>query len=1117
MSARSSRIAAMTSIQEIGLGDLRVLPGRLRVLRDGEEIALEPRMMEVLVAMCERAGEVVSAEQLLIEVWRGTFYGDNPVQKTIAELRRRLGDSSRAPRYIETIRKRGYRLIAEVVFADGYRPGASVPGSWSGDRPYIGLQPFAAEHAPLFFGRSRVIAEVLGALRRQVDSGRSLVLISGSSGCGKTSLVEAGVLPLLTQAGGFQGRQALSVARLDLARRRGGDVASALADALCQWRLQQREVFVRGELPTDAATWDDQRCAIKARVEHAFARQCERQPRAAAHSFLMLVVDHLEAAVAGPAWCEHERRSLGAALSALCGCRRIAVLAITRSDFYPRLIDSLPELAELKSGYGQIDLLPPRPGEIAQIIRAPAALAGLHFDVDLDTGARLDDVLRDAAAGQPDALPLLAHALRALDEGRASGGLLSFQCYRDFGGLEGALAYRAEQCFRALPASAQSRLGAVLSALTVVSIDSAATTARRARRALFPDKPAEQLIDAFVDVRLFVAELSEGEPVFGVAHEALLRQWPRAAAWIADNRELLQARERLRESARRWSDDGRSPDRLLNPGRPLEEARRVLRRMSAQLQSSERAFVLASESARRRQRRRRLSSLAALTASLAAALFLGFQTYDARVENSHRRNQAQNLVGFMLEEQTDRLRPLGNLDLLDNLSQAALGYLQSLPEADLRAPELISRSQALRTLGEVQMGKAHFDEARRAFEAASRATQAAGRLAPSSVDVLAESGRTAYWLGYLDFRERRLDRAELHWAAYLRSSEAWLARAPGDREARLELSYALSNLGTLAQRRRQLDQAADLFTRSLTLKHALLAEQSEDQGRENQGLEYELIDSLSWLSATREAQGQLQHAAADYETQLRMLRALVEREPTADAWRRRLATSLLRSSSLALDRGHLRTAYAQAEESRALLLELTTQRPENQEWRRDLGHAQAQAGWISMHVGEALRARRELEAAHQTLLPLMRLRDALPEWRLLDAVVRLRRLQASAERVPPQLLDPIVLDLEALHRSLPDDTKIAAALAQALAWRGDLRQDHAAPDEARSDWLRGRALLSASGDASDRRLLDLRVRLYTRLGESEEVRGDLAQLEAMGYRHPDFLEFLPPTHQGASL
>lgn len=1102
----------MTSIQEIALGDLRVLPGRLRVLRDGEELVLEPRMMEVLVALCERAGEVVSAEQLLIEVWRGTFYGDNPVQKTIAELRRRLGDSSRAPRYIETIRRRGYRLIAEVVFADGYRPGASVPGSWSGDQPYIGLKSFAAEHAPLFFGRSRVIAEVLAALRMQSDSGRSLVLISGSSGCGKTSLVEAGVVPLLTQAGGFQGRQALSVARLDLARCRGGDLESALVDALGQWRLQQREVFVRGELPIDAAAWKAQRCAVKARIEDAFTRHREGQSRAAAQSFLLLVVDHLEAAVAGPAWSEEEQRSLGAALSALCGCPRVAVLAVTRSDFYPRLIDSLPELAELKAGHGQIDLLPPRPGEIAQIIRAPAALAGIHFDVDVDSGARLDDVLRDAAAGQPDALPLLAHALHALHESRLSGGLMSFECYRAFGGLEGALAHRAEHSFQTLPAAAQSRLGAVLAALTVVSIDSAATTARRARRECFPDKPANQLIDAFVDVRLFVAELSNGEPVFGVAHEALLRQWPRAARWIADNRELLQARERLRESARRWADDERSPDLLLNPGRPLDEARRVLRRVPAQLEPCERAFVLASESAHRRRRRRRWGSLAALSASLAAALLLGFQAYDARVENSHRRSQAQNLVGFMLEEQTDRLRPLGNLDLLDNLSQAALGYLQSLPEADLRAPELISRSQALRTLGEVQMGKARFDDARRAFEAAARATQAAERLAPSSVDVLAETGRTAYWLGYLDFRERRLDRAELHWAAYLRSSEAWLARAPGDREARLELSYALSNLGTLAQRHRQLDRAADLFTRSLTIKQALLIEQPNDHG-----LEYELIDSLSWLSATREAQGQLERAAADYEAQLRMLRGLVEREPTADAWRRRLATSLLRSSSLALDRGHLRTAYTQAEESRAVLLELTTQRPENQEWRRDLGHAQAQAGWISMHVGETARARRELEAAHQTLLPLMQLQDALPEWELLDAVVRLRSLQASAERVLPQAIDPIVADLEALHGRLPKDAKIAAALAQALAWRGDLRQDEGALDAARSDWLRGRALLSAAGDVSDRRLLDLRVRLYTRLGDREQVRADLAQLEAMGYRHPDFLEFLPPTHQGASL
>lgn len=78
---------------------------------------------------------------------------------------------------------------------------------------------------------------------------------------------------------------------------------------------------------------------------------------------------------------------------------------------------------------------------------------------------------------------------------------------------------------------------------------------------------ARALVDAFVQARLFVSELVAGEPGFAVAHEALLRQWPRASEWIHENRRL-QARKRLQLAAQRWASEGRRDDHLLNSGRP---------------------------------------------------------------------------------------------------------------------------------------------------------------------------------------------------------------------------------------------------------------------------------------------------------------------------------------------------------------------------------------------------------------------------------------------------------------------------------------------------------------------------------------------------------------------
>lgn len=96
------------------------------------------------------------------------------------------------------------------------------------------------------------------------------------------------------------------------------------------------------------------------------------------------------------------------------------------------------------------------------------------------------------------------------------------------GGLEGALARHAGHTFRALPGDAQAALGEVLALLSVIHPDSDAVTARRALWSALPaNSAARVLVEAFVHAHLFV-----GGPGVAVAHEALLRQWPRAAEWI---------------------------------------------------------------------------------------------------------------------------------------------------------------------------------------------------------------------------------------------------------------------------------------------------------------------------------------------------------------------------------------------------------------------------------------------------------------------------------------------------------------------------------------------------------------------------------------------------------
>ncbi|WHO92932.1 winged helix-turn-helix domain-containing protein [Xanthomonas campestris] len=1109
MSLRSERVTQLGSVPRFRLGPLLVEPERLTLIGDGENITLEPRMMEVLVALAERAGEVISAEQLLIDVWHGSFYGDNPVHKTIAQLRRKLGDDSRQPRFIETIRKRGYRLLPKVIFPEDYRGALPGMGAWGHGSPYVGLRAFDPDHAEVFFGRSHAIAQVLAAVRAQLQSQRALVLLSGASGCGKTSLLRAGVVPLLAQPGGLDGLQAVAVAYCSLAACRGGDVADTLTRALAEWAADGRAVFSAAQMAT-CTQWLTQPAALHAAIAEAMRHAAPARETVQTHRHLLLVIDHAEALVATPGITAQDRAACTALLQALCSSAHVAVLMATRSDFYPRLIEAVPELVELKRGDGHVDLLPPRDGEIGQIIRVPAAMAGLRFEEDHDSASRLDDVLRDATARQPDALPLLQHLLQALHERRSDDGLLTFAAYRALGGLEGALAHHAEQTFRALPAPAQAALGDVLAQVSVIHPDSAAVTARRAVWSALPDASgARALVDAFVQARLFVSELVAGEPGFAVAHEALLRQWPRASEWIHENRRLLQARKRLQLAAQRWASEGRRDDHLLNSGRPLSEAREAARRMPQDLDALDLAFLHACERAHRQRRGLYAAAAALLVVLASASLLLGWQARQAQQVAEQRRDEAQQLVGYMLGDLAEQLRTVGNLKLLDSVGTRALRYLEELPNASMQAGDLINHARALRTTGEVLMNQGKLDQAHAAFTRAAATAAQARTLAPDVLEAHAETGQAAYWLGAMAYRNKQFPLARRHWAQYLAASE-WLVRAePDDPRWQLELSYALNNLAMLATTQGNAPTAIGFFARDIALKRVLVARTPD-----NASLRYELIDSLSGLSLAQENQGLLAPAEQGYREQLAMLRVLVDKDPDAHAWRRRLAGSLIRTSNLALARGHLVQAQQDARESLRLLQPLAALQPDNVAWRRDLAHAYAQAGWVAALDGHAGDAAQQLARAQQTMAELLQQAQPLPEWQWLDAVIALRM---QAARAPPLAQDfaPIVARLETLHRAKPDEVVGISALAQALVWHGEQRAAAGDDAGARTAWQRALAVLGKdAGNSRDKNLLDPWIRAHVHLGQRTAVTQQLGWLYQAGYRHPGFVSLYAPLFKG---
>jgi DNA-binding winged helix-turn-helix (wHTH) protein len=691
-----------TDPPQFWIGDLVVVPERNIVIRGGGEIKLEPRMMQVLVMLAEHSGETLSPERLLIDVWGCTanddspVYGDSSVSRAISLMRKAIGDDSRKPRYIETVSKAGYRLIPPVSLPENYR---RMPAErWTQGSPYVGLSAFDSDHASVFCGRSRIIADLLKAMRTQIDNQRRFVLIVGASGCGKTSLLRAGAIPLLTKPGGFEGLHAISVVTCDLAGN-GRNPMIPLMEALAAWTVDNRPVFPPQTPEQLMLLLTETPAMIEGFVNEAFRRDPKRDLDKQPYAHLLLTVDHAETLVAKNDIDTNSRDKFADLLQALCTCPHVMVTMIARGDFYLKLIEALPVLAEYKAGDGHLDVMAPRYGEIGEIIRSPAWKADLSFETDPDTRTRLDDALRDAAISQPDALPLLQHTLQALYERRTEGGLLTFEAYNEMGGLEGAIAHRADQVFLQLPPDARDALDVVMKALVNVEIEGGMVSSRWTPSDMLPNS-ALVLANTFVSARLFVSDLNEGRPGFRVVHEALLRRWPIAADWILKNQRVLQARESLRLATKRWECNGRRKDFLISQPIALSEALEVGEKFTSSLSDIEKYFVKQSKTSLSAKKMLFQASATLLAALIFLSIALSIRAEFSKKDAELSRSQMQSYADYILEDLTTSLRSRGDLDLLIETNERILMHFKDKPEDHLTSEEKSTLALALSMKGE---------------------------------------------------------------------------------------------------------------------------------------------------------------------------------------------------------------------------------------------------------------------------------------------------------------------------------------------------------------------------------------------------------------------------------
>jgi len=586
------------------------------------------------------------------------FGGDDPVSVDIGEKDPVVFNGAGLRRLMTGIKRAGIGVTSFPWPPPGQPDRA----------PYRGWEPFEDIDAGVFFGRDAELVLAMDALRGMRQSGKTLFVVLGASGAGKSSFLRAGMVPRLQkddrsylvlnivrpEQKALTGDYGLAQSICDTRQQFGltdpplGDIKDACARrdvaSLRTWLTECRDAAT-GQLLDKTA--DDEPLVVVLPVDQAEELFTGDPPEAAGLASLI--------------------HDLALGVDGADGLPLI-VAATIRTDRY-ELMQSAPELAGLQ--IEQFDLRAMDTTQFENVIVGPA-----QRSTDGGRPLRLDEqlvrrLLADASGGA-DTLPLMSLTMAWLYRDYGATGKLTLKPYTDRGGIGSVVQTEIDALLSTDAAERDEQLKLLRSAFIpwLARINPLGNEPMR-RVAKWTDLPeaARPLISKFVAKRLLVSDERDGDIVVEVALESLLRQWPALEAWLNEDREALKATDEIERAANAWTARGRDPSRLISgdwlaeaetlsaaPGfrdllapaldflvasrrRETSEQEKEKRRQQAELEAARDKQATAERNAREQRRlNRRLKVLVALASVIALAAAAGvvgiyFENRKAAAEN----------------------------------------------------------------------------------------------------------------------------------------------------------------------------------------------------------------------------------------------------------------------------------------------------------------------------------------------------------------------------------------------------------------------------------------------------------------------------------------------------
>jgi tetratricopeptide (TPR) repeat protein len=515
---------------------------------------------------------------------------------------------------------------------------------------------------------------------------------------------------------------------------------------------------------------------------------------------------------------------------------------------------------------------------------------------------------------------------------------------------------------------------------------------------------------------------------------------------------------------------------------------------------------------RQRDLQRRHRRMAAITAAslvgMAVTLFLAWTASVARNDAENRREQADDLIGFMLGDLRERLNEVGRLDVLDSVTVKALEYFAKLPAKDLNDEALATRAEALLQLGQVQLTRGRLDDAMGPFQESLRAIEELSARDPVNLDLLYDLGQAHFWVGYVHWENKDYDAADKRMQQYYGISETLYNAAPNNDDYILELGYSHNNLAILSDRRGDVKAALDYNQRMIDLSRTIF-----NRDRNNEAYRRALAEAYSWGGSMLRNDNQLAAAAARFAEYLHLAEEASNADPDDTQWidHRMLAHRFLAEG--ALETGIDDTARVHYRAGMVLAEQLTKIEPANMNWQIEGALFELRLAQMSFRDGEINDGLLAIDTARAKVREHLVANPDSTDWLLVSTKLELVTGKALLEQgdlggaasVASNVVDAARQLLAANPTSVP--TRVLLTDSLILSARIATRDSKLQRED--PAWREALAVF----DQSDRNRFNPDERdaficasLYA--GRTDYIDDEIEVLRQAGYRHPDFVAAL---------